>query len=164
MIYISEKFNYLVRNDLQLLKDGLESTFIEVVNEKSRNIIIGCIYRHPSFDIDSFNTMYSDLIEKINSKNKEIVLMVDFNINLLNSDSNSQTGNFLNLNLENYLKPFIIKPTRKTSHSKTLIDNIFSNYSKDSFVAGNLICSISDHLPQILLLGIETNKTKKERI
>jgi len=108
--------------------------------------------------------MYSDLIEKINSKNKEIVLMVDFNINLLNSDSNSQTGNFLNLNLENYLKPFIIKPTRKTSHSKTLIDNIFSNYSKDSFVAGNLICSISDHLPQILLLGIETNKTKKERI
>jgi len=61
--------------------------FVEIVNEKGRNIVIGCIYRHPTFDLDSFNIMYSDLSEKINSENKEIVLMGDFNINLLNADS-----------------------------------------------------------------------------
>jgi len=52
--------------------------------------------------------------------------MGDFNVDLLNTETNLSSDTFLKHNLENSLKPFITRPTRITSHSKTLIDNIFS--------------------------------------
>ena len=36
----------------------------------------------------------------------------------------------------------------KTSHSKTLIDNIFSNFISPEIISGNITATISDHLPQ----------------
>ena len=47
--------------------------------------------------------------------------------------------------------PHIDQLTRITSHSKTLIDNIFSNYISQDIVSGNLTATISDHLPQFLI-------------
>ena len=43
--------------------------------------------------------------------------------------------------------PLILQQTRITSHSNTLIDNIFSNIDPD-IISGNLTATISDHLPQ----------------
>ena len=48
--------------------------------------------------------------------------------------------------------PNILLPTRITDHSTTLIDNIFSSISCHESFSGNFIYSISDHLPQFLLL------------
>ena len=36
--------------------------------------------------------------------------------------------------------------------SKTLIDNIFSNSVNSSYISGNITTSISDNLPQFLLI------------
>ena len=36
----------------------LQSTFIEIMNPKKTNIIIGCIYRHPTMDLNEFNNIY----------------------------------------------------------------------------------------------------------
>ena len=47
--------------------------------------------------------------------------------------------------------PHIVQPARITSHSKTLIDNIFSNYISQDIVSGNLTAIISEHLPQFLI-------------
>ena len=47
--------------------------------------------------------------------------------------------------------PYIIQPTRITSHSKSIIDNIFSNYISQEIISGNLTSTISDHLPQFLI-------------
>ena len=47
--------------------------------------------------------------------------------------------------------PYIIQPTRITSHSKSIIDNIFSNYISQEVISGNLTSTISDHLPQFLI-------------
>ena len=44
--------------------------------------------------------------------------------------------------------PLILQPTRITSHSNTLIDNIFSNVIDPDIISGNLTVPISDHLPQ----------------
>jgi len=79
-------------------------------------------------DIDKFNILYNDLLEKISHEKKQLTIMGDFNIDLLNVNTNPASERFLNLNLSNCLKPHISKPTRITSHRKTLIDNIFSNY------------------------------------
>ena len=50
--------------------------------------------------------------------------------------------------------PSILQPTRRTSHSNTLIDNIFSNVIDPVKISGNLNATSSDHLPQFLCLAI----------
>ena len=47
--------------------------------------------------------------------------------------------------------PYILLPNRISSNSKTLIDNIFSNFISIEVIAGNLTVTISDHLPQFLI-------------
>ena len=48
--------------------------------------------------------------------------------------------------------PLILQPTRITSHSNTLIDNIFSNAIDPGVTSGNLTATISDHLPQFSII------------
>ena len=61
------------------------------------------------------------------------------------------TNEFLDSLASNSYLPYIIQPSRHTSHSRTLIDNIFSNViSKDIFCC-NITATISDHLPQFLI-------------
>jgi len=128
-IYLSKKFSYLPRKDLEIYSKGeLESVFVEILNVNKPNTLIGCIFRHPCTDIDKFDILYNDLLEKISHEKKQLTIMGDFNIDLLNVNTNPASERFLNLNLSNCLKPHISKPTRITSHRKTLIDNIFSNY------------------------------------
>ena len=45
-----------------------------------------------------------------------------------------------------------MQPARITSDSKTLIDNIFTNVSLPDSLSGNLTATISDHLPQFLII------------
>ena len=50
-LYINKNINYKLRKDLKIHKSKeVESIFIEIINKKERNIIIGCIYRHPCMD------------------------------------------------------------------------------------------------------------------
>ena len=65
--------------------------------------------------------------------------------------------NYLNQLLENIIAsnsfiPLILQPTRITSHSNTLIDNIFSNVIDPDIISGNLTATISDHLPQFAII------------
>ena len=46
------------------------------------------------------------------------------------------------------LSPQILLPTRITTRSKSLIDNIFSTFTDFESLSGNICHSISDHLPQ----------------
>ena len=46
--------------------------------------------------------------------------------------------------------PFILQPTRITSHSKTLTDNIFPDIVSHEVISGNITATISDHLFQFL--------------
>ena len=52
--------------------------------------------------------------------------MGDFNIDLLKIDSHADSEHFMNT-LGSFFQPQILQPTRITSHSSTLIDNIFFN-------------------------------------
>ena len=46
---------------------------------------------------------------------------------------------------------YIIQPGRHTSHSRTLIDNIFSIVISKDIICGNITATISNHLPQFLV-------------
>ena len=77
--------------------------------------------------------------------------MGDFNINLYNHCSHTETNDFINLMVCKYLLPYILHPTRVTDHSVT-IDNIFSNNCGLDTLCGNLLSQISDHFPQFLII------------
>ena len=48
LLYLKNNKNYTLRDDLKIYKSKeLETTFIEIINPKEKNIIVGCIYRHP---------------------------------------------------------------------------------------------------------------------
>ena len=73
--------------------------------------------------------------------------MGDYNINILNSHSHQPTNEFINLITSNSLSPLISKPTRITSSTATLIDNIFTNNLELDMNSGILYTDLSDHLP-----------------
>ena len=101
-------------------------------------------------DLTNFNCNYlNQLLENISKEQKTIFLLGDFNVNLLNYNEHNQTNEFLDSLL---FIPLILQPTRINSHSKTLIDNIFSNVIDPDIISGNLTATISDHLPQFAMI------------
>ena len=62
--------------------------------------------------------------------------------------------------------PHIFNPTRTTTSSATLPDNIITNNYNSSFVSGNLVKSLSDDHTQFLIMGkqhssLEFDSTEK---
>ena len=126
------------RNDLKLYKEReIESTFLEIIepnNKKSK--IIGCIYKHRNVPATEFiNDYMGPLLKKPSPEKKEIMLMGDFNINILNSDSDKDTADFVDTIYASSQYPTINTPTSTTATSKTLIDNIFYNDFTEKIVA-----------------------------
>ena len=132
---------------------GLESLWIKVPVKLNHNIIVGVIYRHPHSDLSAFMSSLNNNLDKINNEQKYCVLMGDFNLNLLNSDSHLPTDEFLNSLGTYFYSPHILQPTRITSHSATLIDNIFFNSLSHHTVSGNVLYDLSDHLPNFLIIN-----------
>ena len=122
-------------------------------------------------DLTDFNCNYlSKLLENISNEQKPIFLLGDFNVNLLNYNEHNQTNEFLDSLASNSFIPLILQPTRITSHSNTLIDNIFSNVIDPDIISVNLTATMSDHLPQFAItpnmsgniLGNKSNIYEKE--
>ena len=106
-------------------------------------------------DLTDFNCNYlNTLLDNISKEQKSIFLIGDFNVNLLNYNEHNQTNKLLDSLASNLLIPLILQPTRITSHSNTLTDNIFSNGSDTETISGNLtvsICSSSQYVWQHLM-------------
>ena len=66
-------------------------------------------------------------------------------------NEHNETNEFLESLASNSFIPLVLQPTRITSHSNTLVDNIFSNVIDSDIISGNLTATISDHLPQFAI-------------
>ena len=163
-LYIANKYTYKSRPDLNIYESkNLESVFVEIYADKRKsNMIIGCVYKHPEMSITDFNSYFSKSLEKMSLENKKIIIFGDFNIDLMKSDIHNDTASFLDIMTSNSLSPLILRPTRFTPHSKTLIDNIFTNFIDTPVTSGNLTCTISDHLAQSSILDFSINNLKKQ--
>ena len=103
-------------------------------------------------DLNEFNDYYlNELLHKLSSEKKSVILLGDFNVDLMIYDNHDSTNEFLD-SLSSYLfLPHITQPTRIRDSSKT-IDNIFSNTLIEKPISDNLTATISDHLPQFIIL------------
>ena len=98
--------------------------------------------------LDFKNNYINQIFEILSTEQKQVFLLDDFTINLLNYNDHQSANDFLNSLASNSFIPYILHPTRITSHSKTLIDNIFSNYISHEIISGNITATISAPLPQ----------------
>ena len=114
-------------------------------------------------DVKTFNDKYfNDVIAKITDEKKTCYLAGDFNIDLLKTESNTDTKDFFDTLTTNLFVPHITLPTRVTNRSQTLIDNIFSNNPEfENCTSGNFTFSISDHLAQFLFVPSSDHRPPK---
>ena len=99
------------------------------VKADSRDILVGTIYR-PTNQNNEFFSAFPKLIDNIWIKFSNIILLGDFNTNLLRDKCGdmSYKGNKMKGILEQYNMKKVVKgPTRITNYSKTLIDLIVTN-------------------------------------
>ena len=148
-IFVKEDIEFLERQDLRFsdeLQDSYDSLFIEVQsgNANIPDTLIGTIYRSPSYANEKQLIRSMEiLLNKIHNEKKEIILLGDFNMDLMTLDDN--TSDMLDLLVSSELIPRITVPTRKTHDSQTLIDHIYKKISNQKCTAGTLISDITDH-------------------
>jgi len=152
-IHNSLKGDFKIRHDLCFnIENGFEATFVEISTKGRKNLICGCIYKHPSFSPENFlDECFLTILQKVNIEDKFVVIMGDFNIDLLAYDRFVASNDFYDMAGSYCLQPLILQPSRVTLRSQTLIDNIFSNNNIYNSVSGNLTCSISDHFAQFTI-------------
>ena len=132
LIYIAEGINYKPRKDLEIYQSKeLESTFIEIINPKESNDIIGVIYRDPNMDTTQF------ILVKLSQEiNKKVYIAGDFNFDLLKMSTHTATSNFYNKATSYLLVPLITLPTKINNKNNTLIDNIFTTLKEETSAVG----------------------------
>ena len=82
LLYIDQNLRYRSKSDLTLYKSKeIESSFIEIIEPKKKDTIVGCIYRHPNVSMGEFtNDFLEPILENLSFEKREVILMGDFNI------------------------------------------------------------------------------------
>ena len=88
-------------------------------------------------DVIEFNNHINQMLEKVSKEQKQIFLLGDFNINLLNYNVYQPTNHFLDSLASNSIISYVLQPT-------------LSDLLSSEIVSGNLTATISDYLPQFL--------------
>ena len=163
--YIRSDLNFINRKDLNISihdeHNEFQSNWVEIINNKGKNILAAVFYRHPRKNSDNtFIKHLQEILNKIKIENKLILISGDFNYNLLNSNKCHLTNEFIETMYSNYFQPCIIEPTRIVPGQKpSLIDNIFVNTIGKTIVSGNIYNKISDHMPNFVIIN-EQNAEK----
>ena len=109
-IYVIKKFNNIERKELKALNEDYDSVWVELKNKFSKNIVTGCIYRHPRYNFKEFMCYLENCLTKLTKENKEIYLCCDFNIDSLKLDNNQNYQQFYNMLCSFGFLPKIIQP------------------------------------------------------
>ena len=163
-LYIANDLKAVPRPDIKFDLALVESCLAEIdTGEDKKRMIIGCIYKQPTCNLEQFRNQLNDIIKTINPNRHEIYIFGDMNINFLKFSEHTQTEEFLDTLYANNILPIITKPTRLTDHTATLIDHIYTNCLQNC-TAGILTVDITDHLPIFCIVrtqSIGNNSNKK---
>ena len=124
---------------------------LEILSDKTRNILVNVLYRLPVGQYEQFENFLTTFFYRTKNCNIDIHIAGDFNLNLLDHDTNKKVQEVLNLIYQNNLIPTINKPTRVTMKTATTIDHILTNSFVDTDFKSVFKTDISDHFPVCLL-------------
>ena len=162
-IYLKAEYNFVERNDIAINIEGsFESIFIEI-KSPIKNAIIGEIYRVPNTNETSAINMYDTILTKLQNYKNTVIIGTDQNFDYIKLNEHRNTQELLSAFLSSGLVPTITRPTRITSRTATLIDNIYLSLKHNSQIfSGILSVDISDHLPILTCFGLYKKPLTKE--
>ena len=150
---IRNELNFVKRHDLHDASTCFENCFIEL-KSLNKNIILCSLYRPPNQNTKSFiqyiNVLLSNLAKE---RSKDVIIGLDHNLDLLKHHIHENTQTFMETIVDNSLMLTIVRPTRITRSSATLIDNILMSmniYVKQMSCV--LLSDISDHFPYLSII------------
>ncbi|MEW8547607.1 MAG: reverse transcriptase family protein, partial [Candidatus Thiodiazotropha sp.] len=163
VVYIRDTISFKRRQDLEI--NNLEAVWVEV-SIKSKTVLIGGMYRPPNSTVEYFNLISESLDRAFNTNIKDILVLGDFNYNMLNSSNNKMSD----LIQEYSLKQLIEEPTHFTESSESLIDLILARNPSNIITSGVYDTFIDNqiryHCPIICVLKFtkSLHKCYKRRI
>ena len=123
-LYIHKKLKFNVRDDIDIFNESVETLPIEILNRKSRNIVIKAAYRPPKGNNKLFKDFCKGFLNKQEMPTKAAFLLGDFNLNALDYDTNEVVKDLFNPVFQNGFLPIIQRPMRVTRTRATAIDHI----------------------------------------
>jgi exonuclease III len=110
-LLIKKSIKYTEIPEISVITDIYESVFVEL-EICAKHTIVGCLYIPPNSNVSQFNDEICCLMKKLNTLNKKVYILGDFNINLLNNNSHSDTTEFVNVMFSSTFFPLINRPTK----------------------------------------------------
>ncbi len=148
-LFIKDNIAFKIRDDLSVfIPHVFESLFVEVMPLHGKSSIVGIIYRPntaPRADIDIFITTLFGLMDQINNEYKKVVIMGDMNIDMLKYGTHDATDSYIDGIFSRGFLPHVLKPTRVTHSSATLIDHFLSNDFNTKSTSGIILNDVADH-------------------
>jgi len=172
-IYVRSTIKFKILPEISVFVDRiLESLFIEIVLDNNKIYTVGSVYRpgstHPTLtqteSFNEFSNLFANICDTITSNKHEVVVLGDFNIDVLQYNSNCRSANYVDLLFSFGLLQLITKPTRCCDNSATLLDHVVTNVNAPSFVTSVLTSRISDHFPIIFSLQSSFKPTEKTKV
>ena len=128
--------------------------------------IVGNIYRPNTAPLASL-TRATEIHRKILMSIKAdrqlskaaVIIVSDFNINLLNFNIHPETAEYTDLHMSQRLLPMITKPTHIYNSGASLIDHIFVSPTDNPVTTGVLLCDMSDHFPTFYIEELQQAHT-----
>ena len=163
-MFIKHGVDFLCLNGVTGLNfDTFENLFVKLPQPNNTDLITGTIYRPPGKSVPDFLSDFDFTLHCLSETNKKIFIAGDYNLNILKYNEHPSTSNSLNLVATYKFFPVILRPTRITEFTATLIDNIYTNghsymCNMDSCI---LVEDISDHLPILLYIDFYRMLTGK---
>ena len=114
-------------------------------------------------DNERFIEEISPIINTLQKENEYAAIVGDFNINLLQINEREKIEEFFDLMYTNNFFPKISLPTLSSKKSCTLIDQMFckSPHLDHTNISSSILMNkISDHVPCLVKLEIQTEKTQ----
>ena len=122
LVYVRNGINAKRRFDLET--NNIACIRLEITEGKSKPFLIGNMYRPPD-SIVEFNDRFESFVDNVSSDGKEIILLEDFNKNLLNEHKDIEWENFVT---SLGFSQMVCEPTRVRATSSTLNDHIIHKF------------------------------------
>ena len=157
-LYIKDNLRFNVLHDKCIFIDRIfESIFAEVWITPNKKIIVGSIYRpnsnHPVLtsaeQFSNFLDLFSNLLSEFSELNTPVIMFGDFNLDAIKYNIINQVTEYIDLLFSYGFLQIILKPTRCTPSSASLIDHVVTNFNSDMYESIILTNKISDHFPII---------------
>ena len=162
-VFVDSRLESFELEEYCISNEFMESCVVRVKSNVC-DLICFAVYRSHSETIASFDANLNNILTQTFFNNKNIILLGDLNINILEEGNNSIDQFMYNLQSLTFM-PIISRPTRFLNNilNPSLLDHIWINYLTN-FHAGIILDDSTDHCPTFVRLPTMISLTSVDNI